>query len=930
VKGKPLRARGIGIRWRSTIASAVALALTAAAFAVALSAAADSRRYSGELSRQLVPAAAAADDLLRLFAAQQTTLRDAVTSGSAAGLSALRDEGAQFARVQAQLARLTAGDQPLTARLRATGAAYRAWQAGVAAPQAAALARRDAAAARARQADITRTSLLSLAVRTSALGLTAQVISEQQQVTDALDRVHATLLASLIAMIVVVALTAAEIITGVWRGLLRPVGTLNKAVAAVAEGQYHRAIPAVGPPELAEMSRGIERMRTRLVAALHERERAEETQRSLFDLAPDAMVAVARDGLIAMANARAVQVFGYPADDLIGRSAQTLVPAKWREQFSAETVGYFAGGRSRPAGQEVKAFGLRRDGGTFPAEVRLSWLPTEQGTLIVAAIRDVSERLALAAERERLRAAAEREQFQRRLSQSRRLESLGQLVGGVAHDFNNLLSVIAGYADFTAEQLADLASAGDGSLEPVRADVGQIQAAAQQAIRVTRQLLVFARGEAAAEREVLDLNEVVKSAGELLRRSLGEQVELVVAADPGLWRVAADQGQLEQVLVNLAVNARDAMPGGGRLTIGTGNAEVDAAYAAQRPGLEPGRYCRLTVSDTGTGMDAATIERVFEPFFSTKPRGRGTGLGLATVYGIVSGLGGTIDIYSEQGLGTTMSVLLPVTGQDVSGPDTTGAAAPEPAGDPRGHGERILLVEDEEGLRTMASRLLDRNGYQVRAAAGGADAVRLAQDPAQRVDLLVTDMIMPGMLGNEVAARVRAARPRLPVLFVSGYAEQVLDYHGIPAPDVDVDIVQKPFTEAVLLSRVRRALDRAAAHRAELPGARPLAYGRERCGRPPPAGRIAGTHSLVTRPCSAVSSSMMAKAAATRPGESTTIVTAGTRLPSCSSRSPCGAWSPWKPHMPRCVVAPLIPAARSRRTIARWTGWPSCRAASDV
>ena len=367
--------------------------------------------------------------------------------------------------------------------------------------------------------------------------------------------------------------------------------------------------------------------------------------------------------------------------------------------------------------------------------------------------------------------------------------------------------MIAGYADFTAEQLRDLAVGGD-QLDAVRTDVGQIQAAAQQAIRVTRQLLVFARGEAAAKREVLDLGEVVKSSAELLRRSLGERVELVVAAEPGLWRVEADQGQLEQVLVNLAVNARDAMPGGGRLTVGTGNAEVDAAYAAQRPGLEPGRYCRLTVSDTGTGMDQATIERVFEPFFSTKPRGRGTGLGLATVYGIVSGLGGTIDIYSEVGLGTTMSVLLPVTGQDVTAP---AEPAPDYAG-LRGQGERILLVEDEEGLRAMAGRLLARNGYQVTAARDGADAVRLAQDPAERIDLLVTDMIMPGMLGNEVAERVRAARPRVPALFVSGYAEPVLDFHGIPA--ADVDIVQKPFTEAVLLSRVRRALDRSGAHRA--------------------------------------------------------------------------------------------------------------------
>jgi PAS domain S-box-containing protein len=799
-------ARRTGIRLRSTIASVVALAFAAAAFTVALIAAADSQTYSRELSGRLVPAAAAADDMLLQFAAQQTSLRAAVTSGRTAGLASFYDEGAQFRQSQAQAARLARGDQAMTARLGATTAAYAAWQAGVAGPQIAALDRNDAAAAQALQADINRTSPLSLAVRTLAIELTSQIIGEQQQATNSLNQVHDTLLAALIAMIVVVAVVAVAVVVGVWRGLLRPVGELNEAVAVVAGGGYHSVIPTVGPAEIADMSRGIERMRTRLVAALSERERAEENQRNLFDLAPDAMVAVDKDGLITMVNARALRVFGYFVGDLIGHPAEMLVPEEWRARITAGSAGYFVDRRAAPAGLEIKAFGLRRDGSTFPGEVRLSWLPTDRGTMMVAVIRDVSERLAMEAERERLRVAAEQERFQRKLQQSRRLESLGQLVGGVAHDFNNLLNVIAGYADFTAEQLQELAG-DDERLAPVHADVEQIRAAAQQAIRVTRQLLTFSKGGTAAKREVLDLNEVVKSAGELLHRSLGEQIELTISADPALWRVEADRGQLEQVLVNLAVNARDAMPGGGQLTIATSNAEADAAYAAHRPNLEPGRYCVLAVSDTGIGMDQATIERVFEPFFSTKPRGRGTGLGLATVYGIVSGLGGTIDVYSEEGFGTTMNVLLPASGQEqvTAEPDTSDEVL-------RGNGERILLVEDEEGLRTMASRILTRNGYHVYAVAGGADAIRVAEDPVQGIDLLVTDVIMPEMLGNEVAERVRAARPHLPALFVTGYAHQVLDFHGIPIPETD--IVQKPFTEAILLSRVRRSLNRATARRA--------------------------------------------------------------------------------------------------------------------
>ena len=656
------------------------------------------------------------------------------------------------------------------------------------------------------------------------------------------------MLGALIALVATAVTVTTAMVRAVRRRTLAPLGQLEKAVTAVADGRYHRRVPTVGTAELADLSSGVELMRTRLVAALAERERAQDNLRSLFNLAPDAMLSVARDGSIILANAQAVQLYGYSAHELVGSQADILVPEEWRAGLRADTASYFGDRRSHTQWNGATAAGLRRDGSQFPAEVRLSLLPTDDGTVLIVAIRDVTERVEMETERERLRTSAERERLQRRHEHSQRLESLGQLIGGVAHDFNNLLNVISGYADFTAEQLEALA-AEDERMVPVLADVEQVRTAAQQAIRVTRQLLTFARS-GTGSREELDLNEVVASAGQLLRRSLGEQIELVIAADPVLWAVDGDRGQLEQVLVNLALNARDAMPGGGQLTIATGNAEVDDAYAEQRPELRPGRYCRLAVSDTGTGMDAETVERVFEPFFSTKPRGRGTGLGLATVYGIVSGLGGTIDVYSEVGLGTTMNVLLPASAQ--AQPDAPGAApgsdaageragttgpdgtAPDGTGETaarrlRGHGETILLVEDEESLRTMASRILARNGYQVREASDGPSALLLAGDPGEKIDLLVTDMVMPGMLGNEVVDRIRAIRPGLPAVFITGYTKQVLDFHGIPAPELDV--VQKPFTEQQILSRIRQAL-----HRATVPRqaqARPPATEPPATGQPP-------------------------------------------------------------------------------------------------
>jgi hypothetical protein len=793
------------IRLRVATGSAVAVLLATAALAGALVTAAGTRADGRELSQRLVPAADAAIDLLNLCQTQQTWVRDYVTGGHSGTLAQFHDETTQLRSMQDQIKRLTPGYGQITKQLNATAAAEQAWVASVAAPQLAATGQGNFAAAQALQADVAQTRPYVLAVRSAGAALQAQITAAQQVVANKLGRGQHTLLAALIVVCFLLAAIAADRVIAVWFGLLRPLRALRRAAAAVAAGDYDTRIPVTGPSELADLGRGMELMRSRLVTALTERREAEQRFRRLFEVAPDAMIAVAPDGLVTMANTQAEQTFGYAAGDLIGRPVGMLVPEKARAALAAARSGYFADPQAQPGVIEFKLSGLRQDGRRFPAEITLSGLPTDSGMLVAAAIRDVTERVALEAERERLRVIAEQERIARRVQQSQRLESLGQLVGGVAHDFNNLLNVIQGYADFTAEQVEALAPA-DPRLEPVLEDIEQVRVAAQQASRLTRQLLTFAR-EDVIRPEVLDLNEAVKEAGQLLRRTLGEHIDLVIAAEPALWRVKADRGQLEQVLVNLAVNARDAMPGGGRLSIDTGNTEVDAAYATGRPDLKLGRYARLRVSDTGTGMDRATVARVFEPFFSTKPKGHGTGLGLATVYGVVTQAAGNIEIYSEVGLGTTITVLLPATDEDAA----PYLAPPGTIDDQRGHGETILVVEDEESLRQLTTRILTRNGYQVCAVGNGAEAVRRASDMAQPITLLLTDVVMPEMLGNEVAARIGAIRPDVPALFMSGYAQPILDSHGVGA--ASFDILAKPFTEADLLTRVRQAITRIPAPR---------------------------------------------------------------------------------------------------------------------
>ena len=518
---------------------------------------------------------------------------------------------------------------------------------------------------------------------------------------------------------------------------------------------------------------------------------------ALLDAAPDAILGVDAEGRIALANTQAVELFGYRRDELVGQPVEILVPDSHRARHPDQRRKYLGDPHPRPMGAGSQLVARRKDGSEFPADISLSSLHEAGGELLVlAAVRDVTGRVEAEAERGRLRAEAERERLERRLQQSQRLESLGQLAGGVAHDFNNLLAVIMNYASFLSDDLASGEDLTAKRREELHHDANEIERAAERAAVLIRQLLTFARRDVVRP-VVLDVNDVVSDMDTLLRRTLGEHIEMVCSLAPGLWPVQIDAGHLEQVLVNLAVNARDAMPGGGTLSIDTSN--VDHEGNGPTPDAGPGRAVRVTVSDTGTGMPRHVAARVFEPFFTTKAPGAGSGLGLATVYGIVAQAGGTLEIESEEGVGTTVSVVLPAAAAAAE-PDT-----PE-QGPTLGGRETVLVVEDEDALRSVALRILGRSGYNVLVASGGTEAIELVQSHEGAVDLLLTDVVMPEMLGRELASRITAISPGTRVVFMSSYARPVLASQGTLEPGVA--LVEKPFTAPVLLECVRAALDR--------------------------------------------------------------------------------------------------------------------------
>jgi signal transduction histidine kinase/ActR/RegA family two-component response regulator len=418
----------------------------------------------------------------------------------------------------------------------------------------------------------------------------------------------------------------------------------------------------------------------------------------------------------------------------------------------------------------------RKDGTLLDAEVSVTRFSLGGRSVGMVMARDVTERRALEAQ----------------LRQAQKMEAVGRLAGGIAHDFNNALSVILTYATLMLQDVPEAA--------PFRGDILEIQHAGQRAARLTQQLLAFSRQQVLQPR-VLDLQETLSGMRDMLQRLLGEDVELSLRTSNAVGRVNVDPGQVEQIIMNLAVNARDAMPDGGKLTIETSNFEIDAEYAAARLGATPGPYVLVAVSDTGTGMDADTQARIFEPFFTTKELGKGTGLGLSTVLGIVQQSGGAVSVYSEVGVGTTFKVYLPRT-------DRAAEQAPSqlPPRAERGGGETILLVEDEEQVREVAGTILRRRGYEVLQAPDGAQALAVAEQHGGAIDLLITDVVMPHLNGRQLAERLAERRPGMPVLFMSGYTDDAIVHHGVL--DAGVEFLQKPITPDALLRRVREVLDR--------------------------------------------------------------------------------------------------------------------------
>jgi two-component system, cell cycle sensor histidine kinase and response regulator CckA len=370
------------------------------------------------------------------------------------------------------------------------------------------------------------------------------------------------------------------------------------------------------------------------------------------------------------------------------------------------------------------------------------------------------------------------------------LQVIGQLAGGIAHDFNNILGVIINYARFAS------ASVPPGS--PAAADIEEIRRAAERGVGLVRQLMILARRESGST-VVFDLNELISGLDGFLRSTIGEHVTVERVLDPELWPLADDPARVEQILINLAVNSRDAMPGGGTLTFETGNAELGPTETLAYPGAAPGRFVRLTVSDTGTGMDAEVASRAFEPMFTTKASGQGTGLGLATVYTIVTQAGGMIDLSSKPGLGTSIEIHLPAG-------DAASRPAPRPSqAAPAGRGESVLIAEDDDAVRRVAERILETAGYRVMSCSGGVEALERLDENGGHYDLLLADVVMPGMRGDDLARRAVAMHPGLHVLFMSGYSDD--------APPTDlgptsgrVGFIDKPFDAGALLEHLRDLL----------------------------------------------------------------------------------------------------------------------------
>jgi PAS domain S-box-containing protein len=567
-----------------------------------------------------------------------------------------------------------------------------------------------------------------------------------------------------------------SVIGGVWvaRGVSRPVQELVAAARGIEAGHYGAVVEMRQRDEIGELAATFNRM-TSAVAEREERLReSEERFRTMTESAVDAVVTADANGNIVSWNRGARAAFGYAPEEVLGTPLTRLVPEHLRD-VDAEGRERIAPTDVTPALERpVELHGVRKDRRAFPIELSLARWETRRGSFLTVIIRDITERRQL------------EEQFR----QAQKMESIGRLAGGLAHDFNNLLTVIGGHAELLRGRLQPE--------DPLHRRIGHIQEAAAHAADLTKQLLAFSRKQVLAP-QILDLNAVVVEIEPMLRRLIGEDIDLVTAPARGLSSIKADPAQIKQILLNLAVNARDAMPQGGKLTIETENVEVDQHYARLHPDVTPGTYVMLAVTDTGIGMDEETRSRIFEPFFTTKAAGLGTGLGLATVYGIVKQSNGAISVYSEPGLGTAFKVYLPRVLETVDSVATTA-----PAGC-RGGSETILLVEDNEMVRTLTCEILKRQGYTVVEARHGADALDLARRYHGPIHLLLTDVVMPEMSGPELVARLAPMRPQMKIIYMSGYTADAIDHQGML--DEGIEFLPKPIGLDTLVRKLRDVLD---------------------------------------------------------------------------------------------------------------------------
>ena len=502
-------------------------------------------------------------------------------------------------------------------------------------------------------------------------------------------------------------------------------------------------------------------------------QRSEDRQRALTDSASEAILTIDVGSVILAANPATADLFGYPIYEIVGSPITKLMPLDLRGHHLDSMARYLRTGRRTIPWHSAELRAMHASGREFPIEISIGEYGTGAERRFTGIVRDITRR----------------KEIEAQLLQAQKMDAVGRLAGGVAHDFNNLLTAIGGYAELIGSTF--------DPADPRQQHVHGIHQATDHAASLTRQLLAFSRSQELRP-SVVDLGQVVTAIEPMLRRLLSERIDLVVKPADGPCRTLADRSQIEAILVNLAVNARDAMPSGGKLTIEAGNVDLDDRYRLDHAVVTPGPYAMIVVSDTGVGMDEETKAHIFEPFFTTKGPGSGTGLGLATVYGTVKQSGGYVWVYSEPSRGTTFKIYFPRTEESAA----TAAAAPEASIQSRPGHETILVAEDESVVREMVVAALERRGYRVIAASTGEEAARLIDRLGDEIDLLLSDVVMPGMSGPDLLDLARRTRPNLRAIFMSGYTALSL---GRPIPD-GVVLLEKPFSSARLDQVVRETL----------------------------------------------------------------------------------------------------------------------------